>query len=546
MPQLVEYVNKENITPTDRGIEARVQEGRRVGAFFNQVAESTRDFGNRTAQQIGSAIRDAGDAAVAYTTHREIGQGIGAHALLENGLTNKWNDIAKSADPNDPSVRQKFIEEQLSPALEKFNDAFHTEGGQKWAQTQTRDTLNHMYQKTAADMGTLAAQAISNNVRTVGNTTSNTAYNDPSSVDHLLSNVDASIGALVDSSPNLKGAPAGRAKTEISEKQKEAIVKAGAMGAIAKSSDPEKTAEEWTRRYPQYITGDEAKTLAGNARTQIRAQRADEGYARTVERQEKQDRSQDAENDALKNIYSPDPKQQSKVSAKSIVNNDNLLPQTKKNLINIIEREAKPETERRISEATTVDFLRRMRAPDADLPKILNDAYDARGKDPGTAGSLTRADFNEIRGEISGRRDPVQAALDKSRGEFFNRYISTIDPNRDKATGLGGSALGDQKIYQAAQDAKRLERVLESKGQDPHSLYDPTSPNFFGKSIQKYRPTMQEETDFKKQLQADKSRKEIENVSSTAGKATGVTPTRVRQNGHTYEKQPDGQYRVVE
>jgi len=38
MPQLVEYVNKENIQPTDRGTESRVQEGRRVGAFFNQRA----------------------------------------------------------------------------------------------------------------------------------------------------------------------------------------------------------------------------------------------------------------------------------------------------------------------------------------------------------------------------------------------------------------------------------------------------------------------------------------------------------------------------
>ncbi len=47
MPELKEYVNREGITPTDRGTEARVMEGRRIGAFFNQRAESLRDFRRR-------------------------------------------------------------------------------------------------------------------------------------------------------------------------------------------------------------------------------------------------------------------------------------------------------------------------------------------------------------------------------------------------------------------------------------------------------------------------------------------------------------------
>jgi hypothetical protein len=268
MPQLQEYVNRENIQPTDRGTEARVQEGRRVGAFANQQAESLRDFANRTGQQIGSAVRDAGDAAVQYQTHREIGQGVGTFALMQDDITNKWNDTAKNADPNDPSVRQKFIEETLNPTLQKWGETFNTEGGQKFAQTQTRDLLNHMYEKTSADMGSLAAQAVSNNVRTVGNTKSNTAINDPSSVPHLLDSVDTSIGALVDSSPNLKGAAAGRAKTELSEKLKESVVKSGAYGAITKAApgQEEKVAEEWIRKYPQYINGEEARTLAKAAK----------------------------------------------------------------------------------------------------------------------------------------------------------------------------------------------------------------------------------------------------------------------------------------
>src|SRR5258708_33861276 len=166
MPQLVEYVNKENIQPTDRGTESRVQEGRRVGAFFNQRAESLRDFANRAGQQLGSALRDAGDAAVQYQTHREISQGVGTFALMQDDLTNKWNDTAKNADPNDPSVRQKFIEESLTPTLQKWGETFQTAGGQKFAQPQTRHLLNNMYAQTSADVSTMPAHDISPTVRT--------------------------------------------------------------------------------------------------------------------------------------------------------------------------------------------------------------------------------------------------------------------------------------------------------------------------------------------------------------------------------------------
>src|SRR5262249_5908293 len=150
----------ENLQPTDRGTESRVQQGRRIGAAYNQVAESLRDMGHRMGQQLGGAIRDAGDAAVQYQTHREISQGVGSYALLQDSLITQWNDLAKKADPNDPTVRQSFIEGTLTPGLQKWADAFQTEGGQKWAQERQRALLDHMYEKTAADMGTLAGQAV--------------------------------------------------------------------------------------------------------------------------------------------------------------------------------------------------------------------------------------------------------------------------------------------------------------------------------------------------------------------------------------------------
>lgn len=277
MPQLVEYVNKEGIQPTDRGTEARVQEGRRIGAAFNQVAESRRDFGNRAAQQIGGAIRDAGDAAVQQIEHRQINQGVDTYWQLRNQKENEWNDIIKGnpdkgippADPHDPSVAQRFMTDNLAPALQDWSDTFQTEGGQKFAQARVSSFLDHMSEKTTADMGTLAKVQIDTSLRAIGNTSSNIAYNDPSAVPHLMDDIRSSVEAMVNSSPNLKGADAARAKMELSEKYIQQAVKAGAFGAISKSSDPETTADQWARdpRYTKYFTGEEGYTLGKAAKS---------------------------------------------------------------------------------------------------------------------------------------------------------------------------------------------------------------------------------------------------------------------------------------
>lgn len=501
MPELKEYVNKENIQPTDRGTEAFVQQGRRIGAASNQVAESLRDFGNRTGQNIGSAIRDAGDAAVQYQQHREISQGVGSYALLQDSLITRWNDTAKNADPNDPTVRQKFVEGTLTPELQKWADAFQTEGGQKWAMERQRALLDHMYEKTTADMGTLAAQAVSNNLRTFGNTLANTAANDPSSVPHLLKEADAGVGAMVDSSPNLKGVAAGRAKMELGEKIKEGIVKSGAQSAIKKSTDPEAEADKQRQMYPQYITPDEGNTLGQNARTVNRARDYDTRTAAAVKKQEDTERSNEAVAGYLTDISSKNPRIVNDPVAQKILNDPNLTKTDRRNLLNYVERELKPETDTRISAQTFNGLLRDLRQPNADASAIMQKAWDARLTDAGKSGSLTQPDFDRVRKEIEDRKTPEGMALAQDREEFFKRYERTIDPQIN-AEGTH-TPLGDQKIYQARRDARQMEAQLRAQGKDPHSLYDPNSPNFFGRQITGYRPTLQEQTDFKAQEARD-------------------------------------------
>lgn len=269
------------LQPTEVGIQSRTQSAYRGRALYDQAAAALSQAGAK----IGAGIAAAGQAAVQYESHREISAGAAHGAQLIASLTDDWNGTAKGADPNDPSVAAKWREEKLEPALQQFADGFHTDQSQQWAEHFTAQTRQHLFEKTTADMSSLAATAAENNIRTVANTYSNTAINDPSAVPFLLQNVDHQIGGLVDSSPNIKGVEAAKLKLSVAEKTKEAIVKAGVYGAIMNAKDPEAVAASWSQKYPQYINGAEAETFARAARTQARTNTALEKQAQLYQRQ---------------------------------------------------------------------------------------------------------------------------------------------------------------------------------------------------------------------------------------------------------------------
>ena len=118
------------LRPTEAGVEAQAATGRRIGGFYNQTAANL----DATGARLGSAVKVAGDAALNYQTQRDISHGALALASTHAGLTQDWNEMAKNADPNDPSIAGRFQEEVLSPKLDKFQEAFSTEEGRKWAE----------------------------------------------------------------------------------------------------------------------------------------------------------------------------------------------------------------------------------------------------------------------------------------------------------------------------------------------------------------------------------------------------------------------------
>src|SRR5690348_592115 len=137
------------LQPTELGVHARFQAGLHIGALYREAG-----------YELGSAVGESINQAVEFQAHREISHGAAGYAGLISSLTDEWNKRAAAADPNDPAVAVKFHNEILNPALDKFQEGFLTQRGQTWATGRAEHLRDHFFQKTAADMSTLAGEAV--------------------------------------------------------------------------------------------------------------------------------------------------------------------------------------------------------------------------------------------------------------------------------------------------------------------------------------------------------------------------------------------------
>lgn len=267
------------LNPTETGIEAIAGTARRVGTFGNQIA----DLYGQEGSELKSTITDVGSVAENYMTHRDISAGAANGAQFIAQKNDQWNEIAKTADPNDVTIKQKFIEENLNPALEQFKSGFSTERSQQWAEHFVDQYRAHMSEKTSADMSTLAGIAVRKNVATTVNALSSAVASDPSSLDFALKSVDHSIGATVASSPNISATDAAAVTSEVGLKAKESIVKSAISGMIQKNPNIDLDAIQ--KKYGDYINGAEMKMFQKATQTQAKVDAYHDKSAQIAQRQ---------------------------------------------------------------------------------------------------------------------------------------------------------------------------------------------------------------------------------------------------------------------
>lgn len=486
-PNITEF-NAPDLTlrPSETGVEATARAGLRLGAYGNQVAGAL----ERSGQDIGRGIAGAGTAAYQYMEHRETSAGAANFAQMMVNLEQDWNNTAKNADPNDPSIAAKWRAETLEPALEKFHSSFLTTGAQDWAETRIDAFRQHLFTKTAADMSSLAADAAHVNVERTANGLTTAVYNDPSSLSFARDTLAHSLDGIVASSPNMSATDAAKVKTELTQKVEEQLVKNAIMGTIVKGGDWRTIAND--PKNAPYVNAPEAQQFE---RAQRMYQRMDEAETRNARVMKDYTDRQNWNQAADKLELSTLPEK----SGDPPVLPDNYWDQVKKigvmpgtdparlrSLIDNGERLTnklgKPEPLGPISHATTMDLLAGIRS---GTVTSTDDIYKAYGDN-----KLNNADFNFLQHEWAERKTPEGERLDKDRDLFFKRYGLMLDPTM----GIGPYPAGrTQPLYEAEMDARQQEQTLRAKGLDPHLVYDPRSEYFFGKAenIQKYKQPLQ-------------------------------------------------------
>lgn len=268
------------LSPTETGIEAFAGAARRMGAYGNQIADAK----NQEGRQIASSITDVGSVVTTYVDQKDRSDisaaATGTLAKLDrdwalltkgNGLDKNDPNYVPPADPRDPTIAAKFMEENVGPALDKLNGIAIGENGNKFAESKIEQIRDHLSQKVTADMSTMAGQAAILQDRQTTNNLSNLVTTSPDfhSVDMALQmHKEAAAGAK--SNPNISGVQAGQLDEHFQLSQ-EQIVHAAAASAISKAKDPVATADAFSRRYPDYIKGDAVNQLAKAAQTQTKA-----------------------------------------------------------------------------------------------------------------------------------------------------------------------------------------------------------------------------------------------------------------------------------
>ena len=258
MPNITEFnAGDLKLQPSNVGEEADVRSAYRVGALYRQAGMTVERDYDQAGRAIGTGVAEAGRAAVDYEDHREISKGSadGAQMLLDK--ENQWNDIAKTVDPNDPNAAAKFRDQQLEPALEDFQNQFHTQKSQEWATAYAERVRQHMDVKTAGDMSRLARIATQNNALQTANTLATTAYKDPSTLGTAFDLFDHSLEGKIGSNPNLSAEDAGTIREKFGYDAKKQMVGAAVHGAIANGGDWHHIADD--PRYAPYINAGEAE-----------------------------------------------------------------------------------------------------------------------------------------------------------------------------------------------------------------------------------------------------------------------------------------------
>jgi hypothetical protein len=171
------------------------------------------------------------------------------------------------------------------------------------------------------------------------------------------------------------------------------------------------------------------------------------------------------------------------------------------------------------------DLIGRMGASDRPTTEIEILRAEADGK-------LAHPDATQLRTlQQAILKRPEGESIKSNRDGFWKNYASSIDG------GMGEfgmhTALGSQKVYEAQMDARRQEEALRAAGKDPGLVYDPRSPEYFGKpeNLARYHVSYTDAMKYEKQVKDQQSGKAPVSPLNPTFPAPAAVPAPGKQSG---------------
>ena len=468
----------DGLTPSQAGVDAAQRAGYRIGAEYNEAGGAVA----RGLTRVGMAA----DTIQKHIANQEITQGMSAGIKLFSGLDQSWNQLARNANPNDNTVAPKFMSETAQPQIEKFVQSFDTEQGRQWAQRFAAQMTGRLNRTMVADTAQRSADAAVANVTQFANHASTLAYENPGTVDTLLGQVDHSVQALIDSTPNLSADAAEKLRTVTATKMKESLVTAAFKG-LADHAPAEAQKLLDSGRYAEYLNGGQA---AAYLRTAMRTQALESRLAQSEARAHARDVSNATASQYLSHMVGPDgqPAVPAGMAAK-ILQDPSLEPTTKQALLHetwaIANHDATAAGGALVKHSDPAVYgnlmQRAAEGPSGSDPLTLPDVLAARNK-----GLLSDSDFHALVKDVTinqqkatwrTQQKDLQTVLGGYKHFITGTSATTADPR------------GDQRFYEfTLKVQQRFARGIEA-GIPEAKLLDPNSPEFVARDVSRYMLT---------------------------------------------------------
>lgn len=272
MPRIREYTNQQGLdagplaSAAESAAQAGYYQGQNISRSFSAVAKGVDEVGQHVAQNETSKL--AADFATAQAE-----------------LTTQWADTARTADPNDHDVANRFMSDVVRPRLEKMGDGLMTQQAQSMYQKAVAGLHADLFSKTAADQSQLAGVAAVSNYGTTTNELSNAARADatPAGMANTIKMHDILVEGLVQS----YGLPREKA-LEMQNAGREKIAASAFYGMADANPEAAKVALA-SGQFSDYVDGTTAKSMAAYADAQTRAETAAQRAAEADQRRQQKD-----------------------------------------------------------------------------------------------------------------------------------------------------------------------------------------------------------------------------------------------------------------